>query len=141
MHRNATQSLLSPTQLRVLAELLSGQSVTSASAAADVNRSTVHRWLRTDFDFIAAYNEARNEMRAEAELRIIAASARAADTLIEAISEGNVLAAVALLKGIGLLSGTLIRYNDDADQMRAEAKDKREAADAVRELTSQFMSV
>ena len=44
---------LSPTQLIALECLLAGQSMIDSAAAAGVDRSTLHRWLRNDFNFQA----------------------------------------------------------------------------------------
>ena len=47
---------LSPTQIDVMAALLSGKTIKSAADQAGVDRSTIHRWMREDWDFQAARN-------------------------------------------------------------------------------------
>lgn len=54
---------LSPVQLKALASLIRGATVTDAAAEADIDRTTLHRWLRDDAEFIAAYNAARAELQ------------------------------------------------------------------------------
>jgi transposase-like protein len=58
MKRNGTPHnptlTLSPCQLAALEALLAGKTVTDAAAAAGVDRSTLHAWLKTDFPFQAA---------------------------------------------------------------------------------------
>ena len=58
MPRNATpDGRLKPRQQAVLERLLAGETVTAAARAAKVDRSTVHRWLKEDYTFGAAYNQ------------------------------------------------------------------------------------
>src|SRR5438046_1747190 len=64
MQQNATPAgTLSGTQERALTMLLSGKSITDAATAAEVDRTTVHRWLKEDFGFQAALNRGRRELR------------------------------------------------------------------------------
>jgi hypothetical protein len=82
MQRNATEardepSKLSPTQQQALAALLAGSTVTAAADAEGVDRTTVHRWLRSDYDFQAAMNRARRELRDATASRLYDAAKRA----------------------------------------------------------------
>lgn len=67
----------SPAQEIVIARLVAGSTITDAARAAGVDRGAVHRWLRDDLVFGAAYNAARAEMRdaTRAELRGLAGDA------------------------------------------------------------------
>ena len=58
---------LPPVQLRALASLARGSSVTDAAGAAEVDRTTLHRWLREDTAFQAAWNSLRRDILAEIE--------------------------------------------------------------------------
>jgi hypothetical protein len=57
---------LSGPQLTAMEGILSGQSITAAAEAAGVDRGTVHRWLRDDPDFRAAYHERRADLSKDA---------------------------------------------------------------------------
>ncbi len=61
MQHNATDKGeshdLPPTQERVVAALITGSTVTRAAELAGVDRTTVHRWLRDDWDFQAPLND------------------------------------------------------------------------------------
>src|SRR5262245_60589411 len=54
---------LDAAQLRVIAALVGGASVTAAAAAGGVNRVTVWRWQDADPDFVAELNRLRQEQR------------------------------------------------------------------------------
>src|SRR4051812_33497274 len=71
---------LTPAQLKALAALAAGRSVTEAAALAEVDRTTVHRWLGNHPVFRAEYNAARLEQMelARSELRNLAGAAIAA---------------------------------------------------------------
>ena len=63
--QNATENkarTLTPAQIRALNALVAGQSVSKAAQAAEVDRTTVHRWLKEDPQFAAEHNAARLEM-------------------------------------------------------------------------------
>lgn len=108
MSRNDTPSppSLTARQKRALDQLVAGATITAAARSASVHRSTVHRWLREDFDFQAAYNGYQNDLRREVEGRLLQLAHSASDTLAAAIEQGDVRAALAVLKGVGALSGS-----------------------------------
>ena len=45
MNKTTQNDTLSPAQVKVLAELLTGKTITAAAAAVGVERATVHRWF------------------------------------------------------------------------------------------------
>ncbi len=96
---------LTPTQLTALEALNAGATVTAAAAGAGVNRVTLHRWLRDDFAFQAAFNQARRDLREAAATRLLTVAGMAADTVQDAVEAGDVRTSVAVLQGLGLLSG------------------------------------
>jgi hypothetical protein len=130
MRRNATvsdaeepnaASELSPAQQHVVAALLAGRSITDAASAGDVDRSTVHRWMKRDFTFIAELNGGRQRLREETESRLLAVASQATEMIEQAIQAGNVGAAIAVLRGLGFLSGRAVPIgSDDAEQLREE---------------------
>ncbi len=56
---NATE--LSPTQLAAIAALAGGASVTDAAGRAEVDRTTLHRWMSGDAAFVATLNLTKRE--------------------------------------------------------------------------------
>jgi len=106
--QNATSGEgLSLAQEKAVAVLLAGQTVTAAAKAAEVDRTTIYRWLRDPYDsaFRVALDRGRRELRQAMEARLLALASKAADCLEEVLAEGDGKAALALLKGLGLLGG------------------------------------
>ncbi len=141
MRQNATDESepddLPPTQERVVAALITGSTVTRAAELAGVDRTTVHRWLRNNWDFQAALNRARREFRDSLGARLENIAERAIQTVDEAIGAGDVRVALAVLKGLGLLDGcvTAIGVNDAAT-LREETELERKQVEADRRLRS-----
>ena len=110
MQQNATQGEseqinLPPQQTRALAALLGGATITAVAAAAGVDRTTIHRWLRDDPGFQAAYNAVKRDLRREVEASIERVVIQAMETVCAAIEEGDVRAALAIVRGAGVLGG------------------------------------
>lgn len=134
MRRNATVSdavepssvpELTAAQQLVLSALLAGKSITDAAAAGGVDRSTVHRWMKNDFTFIAELNAGRLRLRDEAGSRLLAVASRAAETIEQAIIGGNVAASLAVLKGLGFLAGHATAIgSDDAQRLREDRENE-----------------
>jgi transposase-like protein len=106
MPQNATFSEnLSPAQEKALAALLAGQTITDAAKAAEVDRSTIYRWLRDACrpDFRIALERGRLELRQAVEARLLALANEATDCLEHAFARGDGKSALALLHGLGLL--------------------------------------
>ncbi len=136
------QEQLSPAKLQVLQGLLSGDSVTDAAKAGQVSRETVHRWLREDFEFQAVYNQGRREIAEEIQDVLLVTARQAADTVADAVRSGNVKLALAVLKGIGGLSGRPpnIRSGDSV-QLALEAdldNREQESMNILRSISIQY---
>ena len=71
---------LSKAQLTAMEALLTGSTVTCAASVAGVARTTVHRWLRQDWDFQAELNRLKREVRDATEMRLLSAAESAART-------------------------------------------------------------
>lgn len=69
-----------------------------------MDRSTVHRWLREDLAFQAAYNQRRHELQQACSTRLLSLADHAIATVEQAITNGDVRASLKLLDGLGLLS-------------------------------------
>jgi hypothetical protein len=57
----STLSTLSTEQAEVIAALVTGANVTSATKAAGVDRGTFYKWMKNDADFAAELNRAQKE--------------------------------------------------------------------------------
>jgi hypothetical protein len=123
---------LKPTQSIVLEQLLAGESVTKAAKAGGVDRTTVHRWLREDAVFQGAYNAARRELSREVEARLPHLAEVALATVQAAVEQGDVRAALAVLKGLGALSGVPLEIGTDDPVELAEEKRVAEGQRAMR---------
>ncbi len=119
---------LSPVQLVVLKCLLSGCTITAAAQEGGISRETVHRWLREDYQFRADFNRGRMELLEEVRLGLLISARKAAETVSAAIDQGDVKAALAVLRGLGGLSGQLPKVgSSDAEVLEQEAElEKRE---------------
>jgi hypothetical protein len=127
---------LSPGQLLALAAIMAGESLTEAAAAAGVDRRTIYRWLNEDADFRAAYNRGRRELRREVENHLLRVARMAVETVQRAVTDGNVIASLAVLRGTGLLSGAAPAIgSEDADELREQDRRDRERADLMRALS------
>jgi transcriptional regulator of acetoin/glycerol metabolism len=93
--------------------MLQGATISGAAETAGVDRATIHRWLRCDWAFQAAHNSLRCQLQREVERRLDQVQEAAVETVSKAINDGNVTAALTVLRGIGLLS----------DQARGELRD------------------
>ena len=65
MPQNATENearTLSPAQMLALSALVAGKTVSQAAVAAEVDRTTIYRWLNKDPLFAAEFNAARLEL-------------------------------------------------------------------------------
>ncbi|MDB5172742.1 MAG: hypothetical protein JWN51_1515, partial [Phycisphaerales bacterium] len=94
------------TQQIAFAALAEGKSVTCAAARANVNRRTVHRWMRDDEDFQAALEACRVGTMDLVRRQLLAAAPRAAEKVAEATEQGDGKFAMALLKALGAFAGT-----------------------------------
>lgn len=123
VQQNATEeSGLSPQQLQALESLLRGETVTEAASRAGVDRTTVHRWQREDYRFMAAVNSGRREIAEAIQARLLGVALSASETVASAIESGDVRTALTVLKGMGVLSGELPRIGpEDPEEIRNDA--------------------
>ena len=104
---------LVPAQTAALDALLSGKSATAAAAVAGIGRRTLYNWLKTDFHFQAALNRGRREMQQAVGYRVEQIAADAAECVAQAVRNGNVKAAMDILKGLKLLAPRKIGSEDE----------------------------
>src|SRR5207302_6165154 len=84
-------------------ELVEGRTMADAARVAGVGRSTLYRWLREP-EFRARLNAFRADVDEVTRTMLHAKAIDAAQLLGDAVEGGDVKSAIALLKGLGLLS-------------------------------------
>ncbi len=137
MPHNATEKeekeALTPQQVTALEQLLSGGTVTAAAGAAQIDRSTLHRWLKEDYVFQARLNQLKRELVEAVEARLLTIVQKATQAVENAVDEGNLVASLAVLKGMGALSGMPARPGpEDPAVLRDNTELAREEAELVK---------
>jgi len=117
---------LSHQQMAALQALTAGQSVREAAKSSGVGRTTVYKWLRQDPHFRATFNAWREELLESGRARLLKGSDAAIKTLLKSIADGDARSAVALLKGIGMLSAPRPGLTDPAMMSREMELDRRQ---------------
>jgi len=122
-----TPALPAP-QITALDALLSGKSVTDAAAAAGISRRMLYYWLRDDCRFQAALNRGRREMHRAVYTHVEQIAADAAECVARAVREGNVNAAMQILKSMNFLAPPKVGSEDEAllQIEQAERQEKRD---------------
>ena len=97
--------------------------MTSSAAEAGVDRTTVHRWLRDDHAFRAAWNRIRRDREREVLARIEHLANAALDAVERAVTDGDVRVSLIVLRGMGLLRGERPSIgSEDAAGLASDAK-------------------
>lgn len=94
---------LSGVQQVALRVLGGGQTIEEAAVAAGVDRRTVSRWIHRDAEFGAAYNLWKRETLEAGRAKALSMADAALGTIAGAIAKGNVHAALAVAKNLGVL--------------------------------------
>jgi hypothetical protein len=94
---------LSPVQQQVVAALAQGRTITSAAAAVQLHRSTLHNWLNSVPAFRAALAEARSQYAAQLRDEMKELSATALETLRTLLQDPHTSAAVRLRTSLAIL--------------------------------------
>ena len=113
-------------QITALAALAAGDGVRDAAKSSGVGRTTVYKWLREDANFRAAFNAWKEELIESGRARLLKGSDAAIRTLLKAIAAGDARAAVALLKGTGMLGAQRPGLTDPAMINREMELDRRQ---------------
>jgi hypothetical protein len=82
--------------------LLQGKTDQEAASAVEVTRETVNRWRNRNPYFQAVLNRRRKELWEGAHERMRCLVNKAVETLENSLDEGNLRAAVEILKGLGI---------------------------------------
>lgn len=116
-----------------LESIAHGSSIKAAAKSAGVKRQTVHRWIKSDPDFAAAYNAWEREALDSAHARALAITDAAFDVIDAAIRNGNLNAALHVVKAAGALAPrptgpsdpATLRRREDIRRTRQDAKLER----------------
>ena len=136
MPQNGTEKeereTLTPQQIAALERLLTGETVTAVAEAVKADRSTLHRWLKEDYVFQARLNQLKRELVEAVEARLLTIVQKATQAVENSVDEGNLVASLAVLKGMGALSGTPVTPGlEDPEALRQAAKLAQEEAQLV----------
>ena len=97
-----TLSQLTAIQLQAVMKLVEGRNVSETAQELQVCRETVSRWKNSDPVFIAELNRQREELWENAQERLRHLVGAAVDTLEDAVIEGDLKAAIEVLKTLKL---------------------------------------
>ncbi|HXE54826.1 MAG TPA: helix-turn-helix domain-containing protein [Tepidisphaeraceae bacterium] len=97
--------MLSPRQRLALAEIGKGVSIAKAAQTVGVNRSTLHRWIKADPTFRAAYNAWQQEILESARARLVRCADAAADRIATMVEYDHKLA-FQVVKELGVFRRT-----------------------------------
>jgi hypothetical protein len=117
---------LSPKQELAVDLLATGASVTAAAGACGVARQTASEWLNSHNAFKAALNRRRQELWTEGADRVRSFLPRALDVLAEELDgEKRLVAAIHIVKAVGLYGMPSPSGPTDPNELEAEEKSKR----------------
>jgi uncharacterized protein with von Willebrand factor type A (vWA) domain len=94
---------LGPEQQRALELLLEGKSVVEVAKAVGIHRGSLHRWMKHDAVFVAAYNQWHEQMRDGSHSRLMMIAERATGAVEKAIDAGDGRLALRLLEKMGVV--------------------------------------
>ena len=91
-----------------------GKTATNAAAAAGISRSTLYNWTGKDFRFQAALNRGRRDLQRAVACRAGQLAADATECVARAVREGNVKAALEIVKRANVFAASKIGSDDEA---------------------------
>jgi transposase-like protein len=112
-------------QITALEALLAGSSVTDAAAAAGVDRSTLHNWLRKNIAFQAALNAGRKDLRRAIAHRLERLANDATECVGKAVREGDVKAALEIVKRLDVFAPRYLG-SDDPDELAVDEAERQQ---------------
>jgi AcrR family transcriptional regulator len=124
---------LPPEKVGALEMLVQGKTMSETAQAAGVSRRTLHRWLKNDAAFAALYNQWHEELKENCRSRVLMLGGKAAAALEKALEAGDSKAALAVLKGIGVLTPMAERPTDE-EEVRKEAELERKRRENERRV-------
>src|SRR5215471_1521224 len=106
---------------RAIGALLTEQSIEDAAVKAGVGSRTIHRWLREDEAFQAAYNRAKREVVRQAQTRLQQATGKAVAALIAVIDDPLVQASAKVSAAKAILEYAIRAVEIDDLEARIQA--------------------
>ena len=109
VHHNSSESdtisdaTLSPVQAQVIASLAQGRTITDAARDADLHRTTIHHWFRTEPAFKTAFEAAQREYVETLHDGMRDLAARAVETLRSLLDDPKTPPAVRLRTALAIL--------------------------------------
>jgi AcrR family transcriptional regulator len=94
---------LSPVQAQVIAALAQGRTATDAARDADIHRTTIHHWFRTEPKFKSAFQEAQREYVETLHDGMRDLAARAVETLRNLLDDPKTPPSVRLRTALAIL--------------------------------------
>jgi AcrR family transcriptional regulator len=137
--RELVVTRLAPRQQAAMEMLLTGKSVADSARSAGVSRITLHRWLRKDAAFRAAYNQWRDELQESCRSRLEALTDKAADAIEKALETGDARTALQLLKSLGLIQQRPIGPTDPEEIREYQAIEEKRRGLRVRREKAKLM--
>jgi predicted DNA-binding protein YlxM (UPF0122 family) len=131
---------LSGEQRTALEMLVGGKSLAETARTAGVARSTIYEWLKKDAGFRAAYNQWHEMMKESCRSRLKMMLDKATSAVEKALDAGDSKAAIALLKGMGMIEKEQERSTDARDVARENStKVRRKRAKLIgEEMMAEF---
>src|SRR6266542_3630554 len=114
----STTRELTPKQNQVINALAHGSSVTNAATQAEVDRTTIYLWMKTDALFVAELNRAREDRRDALRAQLGELASEASNVVSDLLRcEGTpaavrLKAALCVLQAVGALGGRAIGHTD-----------------------------
>ena len=113
-------------QRMALETLRLGKSAQESAERVGVDRTTIYRWIRTDPNFQAAYNQWQEEVKEWQRARLLKLSDIAVDAVERDLQRGNSKLAMRVLDRIGLLEPTREKLTEPDDIRRKMALDSEQ---------------
>lgn len=129
---------LTAVQERALQQLAAGTSIKETARLVGVGRRTVHRWLKEDANFAAAYNAWRRETVDSGRARVLAMTDLALDTVQNAMLQGNARVAVQVAKATGVMDMQKPGPTDPEHLARRRGLRKGKRDKALKDAERQF---
>jgi len=119
------QQKLSSAQMAALRALCSGQTQAQAAEASGVSRRSIYTWLKTDPNFRALYHAWREESIEIGRARLLTMIDLAMNAVLKSLEKGDAHAALALLRGLGVLAAAPTALTDPVALAREMELDRR----------------
>jgi hypothetical protein len=125
---------LTAAQRTAIEKLTSGCTMIDAAKVAGVTRMTLHRWLKNDAQFQAAYNAWQQDAIATARGRMLALTDAAVTSVHKAMLRGDGRLALRVLEKMGVAEAVTPGPTEvEAVQRRQELERRKEELDRVKE--------